>query len=112
MCIRDRRYPRHQNRLVPEARRIATRLHLGHAFGTAAIAPADNARRVTPCLQLGGQPPVSYTHLDVYKRQLDVPALAISGAFNGQQARNAMAGHILAQASLTVTYSLNPAVPA
>ena len=43
---------------------------------------------------------------------LDVPALAISGAFNGQQARNAMAGHILAQASLTVTYSLNPGVPA
>ena len=43
---------------------------------------------------------------------LDIATLPVSGAFNGQEARNAMAGHILAQASLTVTYSLNPGVPA
>ncbi|MBL8459853.1 MAG: YbhB/YbcL family Raf kinase inhibitor-like protein [Zoogloea sp.] len=43
---------------------------------------------------------------------LDIPTLPVSGAFNGQEARNAMAGHILARASLTVTYSLNPGVPA
>jgi Raf kinase inhibitor-like YbhB/YbcL family protein len=43
---------------------------------------------------------------------LDVEQLPLEGAFTGQQARDAMAGHILAQASLTGTYSLNPAVPA
>ena len=43
---------------------------------------------------------------------LDVAHLPLEGAFTGQQARNAMAGHILAQASITATYSLNPAVPA
>lgn len=41
---------------------------------------------------------------------LDVPSLAVSGRFTGQQARDAMAGHVLAQASLTVRYTLNPAV--
>ena len=43
---------------------------------------------------------------------LDIPRLPVEGIFTGQQARDAMAGHILAQASLTGTYSLNPAVPA
>ncbi len=43
---------------------------------------------------------------------LDVPTLSVAGTFDGQQVRNAMVGHILAKASLTVTYSLNPAVPA
>lgn len=43
---------------------------------------------------------------------LDIPHLPVEGAFTGQQVRDAMAGHILAQASLTGTYSLNPAVPA
>ena len=43
---------------------------------------------------------------------LDVAHLPLEGAFTGQQARDAMAGHILAQASITATYSLNPAVPA
>ncbi|WP_079434924.1 YbhB/YbcL family Raf kinase inhibitor-like protein [Zoogloea sp. LCSB751] len=43
---------------------------------------------------------------------LDIPRLPIEGIFTGQQVRDAMTGHILAQASLTGTYSLNPAVPA
>ncbi len=43
---------------------------------------------------------------------LDVPHLAVDGAFTGQQVWNAIAGHILAKSSLTVTYSLNPEVPA
>ena len=43
---------------------------------------------------------------------LDVHRLTVTGAFTGQDVRNAMHGHILAQASLTVTYSLNPAIPA
>ena len=43
---------------------------------------------------------------------LDVPSVAVEGHFTGQQVREAIAGHILAQASITVTYSLNPSVPA
>ena len=43
---------------------------------------------------------------------LDIPRVNVEGAFTGQQVRNAIAKHILAQASLTATYSLNPAVPA
>ena len=43
---------------------------------------------------------------------LDIPRVPVDGAFTGQQVREAIAGHILAQASLTGTYSLNPAVPA
>jgi Raf kinase inhibitor-like YbhB/YbcL family protein len=43
---------------------------------------------------------------------LDIPRVPVEGAFTGQQVREAIAGHILAQASLTGTYSLNPAVPA
>ncbi|MDD3326068.1 MAG: YbhB/YbcL family Raf kinase inhibitor-like protein [Zoogloea sp.] len=43
---------------------------------------------------------------------LDIPCVPVDGAFTGQQVREAIAGHILAQASLTGTYSLNPAVPA
>jgi Raf kinase inhibitor-like YbhB/YbcL family protein len=41
---------------------------------------------------------------------LDVPALAVPARFTGQDARRAMQGHILAQASLTGRYTLNPAV--
>ena len=41
---------------------------------------------------------------------LDVPGLGLSGAFTGQQAMEAMAGHILDQAEWTGTYTLNPAV--
>lgn len=41
---------------------------------------------------------------------LDVATLPAEGKLTGQQVRQAMQGHILAQASMTGTYSLNPAV--
>lgn len=41
---------------------------------------------------------------------LDVAKLAVDGAFTGAQAREAMKGHVLAQASITGVYTLNPAV--
>ena len=41
---------------------------------------------------------------------LDVDRLALEGAFTGQQVRAAIAGHVLAQATLSGLYSLNPAV--
>ncbi|MEO8808916.1 MAG: YbhB/YbcL family Raf kinase inhibitor-like protein, partial [Rhodanobacter sp.] len=41
---------------------------------------------------------------------LDVRALSLSKGFSPEQLRVAMAGHVLAQAELTGTYSLNPAV--
>ncbi|MDP1651412.1 MAG: YbhB/YbcL family Raf kinase inhibitor-like protein [Rhodocyclaceae bacterium] len=41
---------------------------------------------------------------------LDVERLPLEGKFTGQQVRAAMQGHILAQASLTGVYTLNPAV--
>jgi Raf kinase inhibitor-like YbhB/YbcL family protein len=41
---------------------------------------------------------------------LDVARLAVEGAFTGAQAREAMKGHVLAQASVTGVYTLNPAV--
>lgn len=41
---------------------------------------------------------------------LDVSRLDVHGAFKGADVRRAMAGHILAQASVTGRYSLNPAV--
>lgn len=43
---------------------------------------------------------------------LDIDNLPLTGRFTGQEVRAALAGHILDQASLTVTYSLNPAVSA
>ena len=41
---------------------------------------------------------------------LDIEQLPVEGKFGGQQVRDAMQGHILAQASLTGMYSLNPSV--
>ena len=41
---------------------------------------------------------------------LDIPKLDIELAFNGVDARKAMANHILAQASVTGLYTLNPSV--
>ena len=41
---------------------------------------------------------------------LDVPRLGTTGLFKGADARKAMAGHILAEASITGRYTLNPAV--
>ncbi|HPR06781.1 MAG TPA: YbhB/YbcL family Raf kinase inhibitor-like protein [Denitromonas sp.] len=42
----------------------------------------------------------------------DLARCPMSERFTGQQVRDALAGHILGQAALTVRYSLNPAVPA
>jgi Raf kinase inhibitor-like YbhB/YbcL family protein len=39
---------------------------------------------------------------------LDVPRLAVEGSFTGAQVRAALEGHVLAQAMLTGTYTLNP----
>ena len=39
---------------------------------------------------------------------LDIECLPLSGRFGGVEVRSAMAGHILAQASLTGHYTLNP----
>ena len=41
---------------------------------------------------------------------LDIDRLPLEGKFTGQQVRDALAGHVLAQASLTGVYSLNPAL--
>jgi Raf kinase inhibitor-like YbhB/YbcL family protein len=43
---------------------------------------------------------------------LDVPQVEVHGDFTGANARLAIAGHVLAQASLTGTYTLNPRVQA
>jgi len=40
----------------------------------------------------------------------DLARCPVEGAFTGQQVRAAIAGHVLAEATLTGTYSLNPAV--
>ena len=41
---------------------------------------------------------------------LDIDRLPLDGRFGGPEVRQAMQGHILGQASLTGTYTLNPAV--
>jgi len=41
---------------------------------------------------------------------LDIEHLPLEGKFTGQQARDAMRGHILSQAGITGTYTLNPAL--
>lgn len=41
---------------------------------------------------------------------LDVPRLEVPVRFNGTDARNAMRGHVLAEASIEGRYSLNPSV--
>ena len=41
---------------------------------------------------------------------LAVPSLAVSGKFTGADARSAMDGHVLAQASVAGRYTLNPGV--
>jgi Raf kinase inhibitor-like YbhB/YbcL family protein len=43
---------------------------------------------------------------------LDVERCPVEGFFTGPEVLDAMAGHVLDQASITATYSLNPAVPA
>ena len=49
---------------------------------------------------------VHHYHFTVYA--LDVPELTVQGAFTGQDVVDAMQGHILGQASIIATYSLNP----
>jgi phosphatidylethanolamine-binding protein (PEBP) family uncharacterized protein len=39
---------------------------------------------------------------------LDVAILPVEGRFTGPQVRAAMQGHVLAQAAITGTYTLNP----
>ena len=41
---------------------------------------------------------------------LDVEKLPLQGRFGGKEARAAVQGHVLGQASLTGRYSLNPSV--
>jgi len=43
---------------------------------------------------------------------LSVARLPVEGRFGLAEVRRAMAGHVLAQATVTGTYSLNPAVRA
>lgn len=43
---------------------------------------------------------------------LDIPTLPVEGKLTGQQVRAAMHGHILAEARLTGTYTLNPLLKA
>lgn len=48
-------------------------------------------------------------HFRVYA--LDTPRLPLATDFSLEELRAAMAGHVLAEALLTGTYSLNPSVP-
>ena len=41
---------------------------------------------------------------------LDIERLPLEGKFTGQQVRDALRGHVLAEVSLTGVYTLNPAV--
>jgi Raf kinase inhibitor-like YbhB/YbcL family protein len=41
---------------------------------------------------------------------LDIDRCPVEGRFGGTEVRNAIAGHVLAEAAITGTYSLNPAV--
>ena len=43
---------------------------------------------------------------------LDLPSLPLAGRFTGADARRAIEGHVLAQASITGTYTLNPRLAA
>jgi Raf kinase inhibitor-like YbhB/YbcL family protein len=60
-----------------------------------------------PCPPWNDEMPHRYV-FTVYA--LDVARLALQGRFGGKDARQAIEGHVLAQASLTGRYSLNPAV--
>ena len=39
---------------------------------------------------------------------LDVNRCPVDGSFTGEQVREAIRGHVLGEASITATYSLNP----
>jgi Raf kinase inhibitor-like YbhB/YbcL family protein len=51
---------------------------------------------------------IHHYHFRVYA--LDVPSLGVSGRFTAADVRAAMQGHVLAEASLTGTYTLNAAL--
>jgi len=51
---------------------------------------------------------VHHYHFHVFA--LDVPSLGLSGRFTGQDARAAIEGHVLAEAELVGTYTLNAAL--
>ncbi|NQY95506.1 MAG: phospholipid-binding protein, partial [Campylobacteraceae bacterium] len=53
---------------------------------------------------------IHHYHFEVFA--LDIETLGLQGEFTGQDAREAMKGHILASASHMGTYSMNPAVEA
>jgi Raf kinase inhibitor-like YbhB/YbcL family protein len=52
---------------------------------------------------------VHHYHFHLYA--LDVATVGLEKGFTVAQVREAMQGHVLAQASITGTYSINPAVP-
>ena len=61
----------------------------------------------------GPCPPWNDTRMHGYRftiYALDVASLGLSGAFTGHQVREAMKGHILAEASITGLYNLSPSV--
>ena len=60
-----------------------------------------------PCPPWNDEMPHRYV-FTVYA--LDVERLAVSGAFGGKEVRAAVLKHVLAQASITGRYTLNPAV--
>jgi Raf kinase inhibitor-like YbhB/YbcL family protein len=60
-----------------------------------------------PCPPWNDEMPHRYV-FTVYA--LDVARLALQGRFGGKDLRQAIEGHVLAQASITGRYSLNPAV--
>ena len=60
-----------------------------------------------PCPPWNDEIPHRYTFTLM---ALDVPRLGVSGVFKGTDVRNAASGHVLAQASVTGRYTLNPTV--
>ena len=60
-----------------------------------------------PCPPWNDERPHRYV-FTVYA--LDVARLPVEGSFGGDDVRNAVRGHVLAEAALTGRYSLNPAV--
>jgi Raf kinase inhibitor-like YbhB/YbcL family protein len=60
-----------------------------------------------PCPPWNDEIPHRYTFTLM---ALDVSRLGVAGVFKGADARNAAAGHVLAQASVTGRYTLNPKV--
>jgi Raf kinase inhibitor-like YbhB/YbcL family protein len=51
---------------------------------------------------------VHHYHFTIHA--LDVESLGLAGSFTGAQVREAMRGHVLAEASIVGTYTLNPAL--